>query len=203
MTFHANERVPNRGLFLRFIHLDWLKIHLYCAVCHYLYGWEWRFWHTQRPFPMCPCDYHAIGRSTEVALKDVGPFRLSDWLEADKHRREINARIRGKMIEDAYVGEHKHVEVREIKVSSFLTAHDYNFTMDCDFLRVLAVSWVGDYLVLSLLMDRSMSIDFRRPGMPFRAVLDGNIPSGAKYVTSGTRYTADRRFMGNFSLFAL
>ena len=107
------------------------------------------------------------------------------------------------MIEDAYVGEHKHVEVREIGVSSFLTAHDYNFVMDCDFLRVLAVSWVGDYLVLSLLIDRGMPLEFRKLGMPFRVILDGDIPSGARYVTSGTRYTADRRFMGNFSLFAL
>lgn len=89
MVFHANERIPKRGLISRFIHLDWLKVQLYCAVCHYLYGWEWRFFQSQRPFPMCPCDFHSIGRSTEVALRSVEPDRTDEWVRADVLRREM------------------------------------------------------------------------------------------------------------------
>lgn len=89
MRFHANEKIPDRGWLSGLIHLDWLKVQLYCAVCHYLYGWEWRFWQSQRPFPMCPCDYHVIGRSADEALKDVSFVRTDDWLKADGRRREL------------------------------------------------------------------------------------------------------------------
>lgn len=107
------------------------------------------------------------------------------------------------MIEDAFVGDNKYVESREIHACHSPDCADFNFVMDCNFLRVLSVSWVGDSLVLLLLRDWNTDSSFFRRDMPFRAVFEGNVPSGSKYVLSGTRYAADRRFIGPFALFAL